>query len=447
MQTKTALAHLRKILSFSIVIVVFMAACTSSSPGLTGPQKINILAEKYVRLGLNIGQYDPVFIDAYFGPDSLKPTGNQLPAFPKDTLLTAVNQLIEECNQFRSATDNDTLLKRATWIIGQLKAFHRRIQIFAGDNPSFDDESMDLFGTKAPTYPESHFQSLLASLDSMLPGKGPIPDRFQQLANRFIIPKDKLDTVFKASIAECRKRTLAHYQLPKEEGFQLEFVSDKPWNGYNWYKGHYNSLIQINTDLDIFIEKAIDVGSHESYPGHHVYNMLLEKNLYNDKGWVEISMYPLFSPQSLIAEGSANYGIEMVFPGYEKNVFAKNVLLPLAGLDTTGLDIYFNALSIKGALNYIRNEVARGLLDGSMPENKAIDWLMNYGLYNRQTAEKGISFIRLNRSYVINYNYGMDLVKKYIERKTGSAVDATARWEAFGWLLSNPVTVADLETK
>jgi hypothetical protein len=157
---------------------------------------------------------------------------------------------------------------------------------------------------------------------------------------------------------------MEHYSIPANEDFKLEFVNDKPWGGYNWYKGNYQSIIQINTDLDIFIDRAIDVGSHESYPGHHVYNMLLEKNLYRDKGWVEISLYPLFSPQSLIAEGSANYGIDMVFPGTESKVaFCKKVLLPLAGLDTTGISAYFRALDTRGQLNFAGNEVGRGILN------------------------------------------------------------------------------------
>jgi hypothetical protein len=278
----------------------------------------------------------------------------------------------------------------------------------------------------------------------VLPGKGDIPKRFQDLANRFIIPKNKLDTVFKTAIQECRKRTLAHYDLPKNENFSLEFVTDKPWSGYNWYKGNYQSVIQVNTDLAIFIERAIDVGSHESYPGHHVYNMLLEKNLYRGKGWVEISLYPLFSPQSLIAEGSANYGIDVVFPGPEKNKFAKEVLLPLAGLDTAGLDTYFKALDIKGELNYVRNEVARGLLNGTMTEAEAIRWLMDYGLNNKETAVKAISFIKVNRSYVINYNYGKDIVKNYIESKGGTISNPEKRWELFGWLLSNEVIPSEL---
>ena len=44
-----------------------------------------------------------------------------------------------------------------------------------------------------------------------------------------------------------------------------------------------------------------------------VFNMLLEKNLVRDRGWHEFSVYPLFSPQSLIAEGTANYGIDIAF--------------------------------------------------------------------------------------------------------------------------------------
>ena len=39
------------------------------------------------------------------------------------------------------------------------------------------------------------------------------------------------------------------------------------------------------------------------------------------RGWTEYSVYPLYSPQSLIAEGSANYGIDLAFPGPEKLTF------------------------------------------------------------------------------------------------------------------------------
>ncbi|CAN5599816.1 hypothetical protein BH10BAC2_BH10BAC2_32440 [soil metagenome] len=427
------------------VVILWLVSCGEQA-AINDTAKLNALATQYVRLGLSIGQYDADFVDAYYGPDSLKPTGAPQPAFPKDSLLAATTSLMQQLNAFDS-TGNDTLAKRAVWIQAQLKAFERRIKIFSGENTSFDDESKDLYGVTAPVYDEEHFKLLVAKLDSLLPGKGGINGRFQQLANHFIIPKDKLDTVFKTSIAECRKRTMQHYTLPAEENFSLEYVTNKPWSGYNWYKGNYRSVIQINTDLQIFIDRAVDVGSHESYPGHHVYNMLLEKKLYRDKGWVEISLYPLFSPQSLIAEGSANYGIAVAFPGEEKVKFVKNVLLPLAGLDTTGVDLYFKALSIKEELNYARNEVARMLLDDRLikedAEKWAIQWLKDYCLMNDETAVKSISFIRKNRSYVINYNYGKDLVGQYITAKGGTESKEKLS-EVFGELLSNEVMTTDL---
>lgn len=405
---------------------------------------IDPLAERYVRLALQIGQYDADFVDAYYGPDSLKPILPKLAAFPKDSFLLSVKDLKKQFEEIASSTKNDTIKTRASWISGQLTAFDRRIRIFSGQLDSFDVESKALFGVVAPTYKEDFFLAQLAQLDSFLPGKGSVAGRFQQLANRFIIPKKKLDTVFKVAIAEARRRTLQHFELPATEDFKLEYVTNKPWSGYNWYKGNYQSLIQINTDLNIFIDRAIDVGSHESYPGHHVYNMLLEKKLYREKGWVEISLYPLFSPQSLIAEGSANYGIDVVFPGIDKEQFTRDILLPLAGLDTTGIGLYYKATALKGKLNFARNEVARGIVNGTMDEKEVMRWLTTYCLYNNETAVKSISFIKKNRSYVINYNYGQELVKNYIESKGGTEANSKKRWELFEWLLSNPVTTGEL---
>ena len=423
-------------------ILLFLLSCAKKEQK-SEAQQLNYLAENYVRLGLTIGQYDADFVDAYYGPDSLKTAISKSSIFPKDSLLNLVTELR---TSLKNSTEklNDSSKVRARWMSQQLLAFDRRIRIYSGEFKTFDEESKELFGISAPVYPEEHYKLLLDTLNQLLPGKGTVQDRFQNLANRFIIPENKLDTIFKTTIAEARKSTKAYYSLPETETFTIEYVKDKPWSGYNWYKGNYTSLIQINTDTRIFIERAIDVGSHESYPGHHVYNMLLEKNLYQDKGWVEISLYPLFSPQSFIAEGSANYGIDLVYPGNKKVKFAKEILLPLARLDTAYIANYFNALTIRGKLNYARNEAARGIVNQTMNDKQALEWLMNYCLYNQETALKSISFIKKYRSYVINYNYGQDLVRNYIE---SNGADTEKRWEVFEKLLSNPVLPKELLIK
>src|SRR4029077_1061160 len=126
------------------------------------------------------------------------------------------------------------------------------------------------------------------------------------------------------------------------------------------------SLIQVNTDLPIYIDRAIDLACHEGYPGHHVYNSLLEKNLVKDRGWIEFSVYPLFSPQSLIAEGSANYGIDVAFPGSERITFERDVLFPAAGLNPARAAEYNEVQAVVDRLSYAGNEAARRYLNGEI---------------------------------------------------------------------------------
>ena len=427
---------MRTIFLFMALVCTIVAAAQRKATGL------DRLAEDYVKLGLAIGQYDGDFVDAYYGPEEWKPKGDQSATFPKDSFLRAIDGLKAQLRAVRNDGRYSQEQKdRARWIIDQLTAFGRRVRIFSGETASFEIECKELFGIVPPKYEEAHFQKLIARLDRMLPGRGTVAERYNLLASRFIIPNDKLDTVFRAAIAESRSRTLRHYPLPANEDFRLEFVKDKPWTGYNWYKGNFQSLIQLNTDRTMYIDRAIDVASHESYPGHHVYNALLEQKLYRQKGWAEICLYPLFSPQSFIAEGSANYGIDVVFPGKEK-IRVATKLLRLAGLDTAGVTLYFDALEIFRQLNYARNEAARGWINGTLTEEQAVAYLVRNGLNTEADAPKNMRFIKAYRSYVINYNYGLDLVKKNVEKRGGK--DPAKRWSVFRTILSQEVRPVEL---
>jgi hypothetical protein len=55
-----------------------------------------------------------------------------------------------------------------------------------------------------------------------------------------------------------------------------------------------------------------------------------------------------------------------------------------------------------------------------------------------------VRFIDTYRSYVINYNYGRDLVAAYIEGRGGTADRPERRWELFTELLSTPRLPSDL---
>ena len=430
----------KKILNnlFLFTLLNFICSCSNTKTTTAPGNNLDNLAKEYVQLGLFIGNFDTDFVDAYYGPESLKvPASGK--TFPKDSLLLAVDSLTGVISSVQN--DGKDQQKRKVWMLQQLKAFKERIRIFSGSTKSFDEEAMELFGVKPPHFKDAHYSALINELDAILPGSGAIPDRLQQLNSRFIIPKEKVDTVFKTAIQEARQRTKQYYKVPANEDFELEYVTGKSWSGYNWYKGNYKSLIQISNDVPLYIERAIDLACHEGYPGHHVYNMLLEENLYNKKGWVEISLYPLFSPQSLIAEGSANYGIELAFPGDEKINYLKNVLLPLAGLDTTGIGAYLKGITIMRKLNFLRNEVASDLFDKKINEEGAVTKLMTLGLMGKESATRSVQFIKKYRSYVLNYNYGLQLISDYIEKGSPTKEE---KWKRFYTLLSNPVVPRDL---
>jgi hypothetical protein len=180
----------------------------------------------------------------------------------------------------------------------------------------------------------------------------------------------------------------------------------------------------------------VDLACHEGYPGHHVYNALLEKHLVRDRGWIEFTVYPLFSPQSLIAEGTANYGIAVAFPGEERVRFERDVLFPAAGLDPATAADYYDVQALTEKLAYAGNEAARQYLDGKIDAAAAASWLEKYALMARPRAEQRVRFMDQYRSYVINYNLGKDMVRDFVERHARG--DANARWTAFGRLLSSP---------
>jgi hypothetical protein len=285
------------------------------------------------------------------------------------------------------------------------------------------------------------YDSLIEKLSERLPGEGDLSTRYEAYSEAFIIPADKLDIVFQAAIDEARVRVKQHLDLPENESFEIEYVSDKPWSAYNWFKGNAQSLIELNIDYPIYIERAIDIACHEGYPGHHVYNTMLEKNLVKDRNWHEFQVYPLFSPQSFIAEGSANYGVEMAFGQKERIEFEKNVLFPLAGLDTSKVEEYYEIQMLRKGLQAASIDIARAYLSMEIDHDTAIDYLKKYLQFTTPRAEQRLSFYDRYRSYVINYTLGEEFVRRHIEDELDSG---ESKWELFNEILSTPRTASTL---
>ena len=424
---------------FPVWFAVLAAGALVSAQAPAPADPYRSVAEQYVKLVLAVGQHDGDYVDAFYGPPEwLKEAeAAKKPLAAIDAQAAAVGTELAGITVKPDPRDAEMWGLRRQYLTRQLAALRSRVAMLQGKRLTFDEESLALYDAVAPIKPVSEFEAVLKQLDAKLTGEGTLIERYDRFKQAFVIPTARIDRVFQEAIRGCRGR-VPSLNLPITERFTVEYVTNKSWSGYNWYQGDFRSLIQVNTDLPIYIDRAVDLACHEGYPGHHVYNALLEKNLVKDRGWIEYTVYPLFSPQSLIAEGTANYGIEVAFSKPDRLAFEREVLFPLAGLQAERAAEYYEVLDLVDRLSYAGNEAARQYLDGKIDRAATVAWLEKYAMYTKPRAEQRLKFIEQYRSYVINYNLGKDLVRAYVERKMGREKTSQRRWREFTALLMSP---------
>ncbi|HYI63265.1 MAG TPA: hypothetical protein VEW71_00115 [Allosphingosinicella sp.] len=427
-----------------IFLAAFSSTLLAAAAPLSPPQRdsLDAVARDYVRLTLEIGERDPGYVDAYYGPAEWREAARANPRSTAD--LAAAAEAMKRRLEAVPAARGGLEARRKAFLLAQLTAAGYRLRLVQGDTLSFAEEAWGLYGVRPELRPLDHYDPVLARIERLVPGAGTLAERVEAFAGRFVIPPARLDAVMRAAIAECRRRTAQYIPLPAEEAFTLEFVTGQTWSGYNWYQGNYRSLIQINTDFPVRMGRAIDLGCHEGYPGHHAYNMLLERELARGRGWVEYMVYPLYSPQSFIAEGSANYGIELAFPGDDRRDFERRILYPLAGISSERAETYLALQAAIRDLAGARFTIARDFLEGRITREQAIELTRRYQLVSRARAEQAIAFTTQYRAYVINYGLGLDMVRAHVE---AAGSDRVRRWAAIRALLSEPVLPADLAAR
>ncbi len=418
---------MRAKLALCLSILMSMSACTLDQE-----------AERFVKLGLEQGEYDPDYVDAYLGPNEWADAAKEN-LRSKNDLAEAIATLLSDLKEI-SPTDSESIIRHRA-LLRNVRAMDTRIRMARGETFSFAEEARLIYDATLPDYEFSEFDRALEEIAKLIPGEGDLAERVDAFRNTLVIPEDRLDAVIDRAIEECRQRTSRYISLPPSEHFTLEYVNDKSWSGYNWYQGDNESLMQINLDFPVKIDSAIRLGCHEGYPGHHVWNVLVENRLLKEKGWTEYSIFPLFSPAGLIGEGSANYGVHLAFPDDEKIEFEREVLFPLAGLDPEKAAILdkLNKLSLR--LGHALTATAQLYLDGKITREEAIEQRRKYSLTSRARAEQSVRFIEQYRSYVLNYNLGQDIVKEYIEKQGD---DQSSRWAAFEGMLTELSSASDM---
>ncbi|HXV59505.1 MAG TPA: hypothetical protein VEK15_02340 [Vicinamibacteria bacterium] len=359
-----------------------LGAVLAVSAFIACSEGVDAHARRYVELSLAWNEHDAGYVDAYFGPD--------LPA-PKMT-----REAIREQAIGLSSALGETPGERGRNLRRLVDSLVGRIDVVEGRIVSFDDESMAVNGVVPPELETD------------------IPVELDGTFERPVVSASAIDAVLAAALAECRTRTKRLIDLPDTENVRLELVHGEPWAAYHLYEGRYQSVVQFNLDFPLFVDRAIDEICHEAYPGHHVQQVLVERHLVEKRGFIEYSVRPLFGPMSFLAEGSANYALELLFPGDERMAFERDVLFPLAGLEPSAAPVCDRLRRRRKLLQPAIVDVARQNLDGELDLYSAILRLEKQGVVEPRAS---LEFAWRYRSQIAAYTYGESLVRRRLEKE------------------------------
>jgi hypothetical protein len=405
----------RRPLSFAppaVALLVWMtvAGCQPKSPAA----KLQDQAERFVRLGTALGHTKTKEVDAYFGPNQLDQRDDAKAPARADILVQA-RALQAEIGKDTDPAD----AARRTALSSQLQYFIALVDSMTSDKRlPFDEEAKRLYGVVVPPQNEAAAKDKMAQLDALLPGQGDIAFRVASFRNRYIIPAEKRSSVFARALEECRRRTKQHWKLPENENLKVEWTQDVE-SAWHRYQGNGQSLLQVNFAAVTYMGTPLDVACHEGYPGHHAQFLLRDAAASPSSLPVEDTMVLLRTPGSVLREGAADYGVDLVFPPAERLAFERDVLFPLAGFPAADAEKYLQVHHLIGELALSVLPALRDYRDGNLSFNSATFRLENDALIS--SPEALLKFVDDYGAYVVGYTVVRDQVRDYVEKSAANS--------------------------
>ena len=352
------------------------------------------------------------FVDYYYGPPEWKAEAEA--EKPDDELVRDAMALED------TLAEQGFEAHRATYSEKQVGALETVCRKLNGETFSLEEEVQRCFDIYPELIPESQFEQGLALLDEALPGDGNLPDRLQGWRNRYQLVQEKSGLLLKfmqRATVESLRRTQTFVNLPVDEDIEMQTVSDKVYMGENWYLGNYRSRVELNTDLPTDLNGLLDFMCHEGYPGHHTEFVLKEQRLYRERGYLEQSIFPIISPQSVISEGIATSACEMLFSPEEAEQWLAEHIYPEAGIepDTVHIAKLRKALEL---LEYPVGGNAAFLLHEGRSDDEVMQYLIKYSMLPDEDALKYLEFLKVpfQQAYIFTYFYGRQLMKPWLQR-------------------------------
>ena len=401
------------------------------------------LVQRYLELGLALGRHVEGLVDAYYGPPEHAARASAGPAVAPAALAERARRLLGDLDAgvplegdagtgapgAPAGADS----QRRRWLAAQVRGLHTTARRLAGEAIAYPDEVEWCYGVRPAPVPEEEFAAAHARLAEVVPGSGPLAERFVAWRESHAVSPDRLEAAIGSLADDLRERTQSRLGLPEGERVDFELVTDRPWSGFNYYLGDLRSRVAVNIDLPVLSTSLAHLVAHEAYPGHHTEHSRKEAGLVRRRRWMEETIFLVGTPQCLLAEGLADLGLEVVVGPRPEAMVAAH-LRPLGiRYDAELIATVSEAAEV---LSKVRANAAWRLHVDSADPDLVVDELARWSLSSRPRAEKAVAFLLDDtwRAYITCYVEGLALCRAFVGTDTGR----------FARLVSEQLVPADL---
>ena len=245
-------------------------------------------------------------IDAYFGPKNLSPKKTKTHLSPEnllanlDTLIEKTKEIADELRRIATASDLESIKAIIKWLSGENTPYTRLVEEIFGITP-----------TKFAQNEIQKAQQRVEEASTTLPGTS-VSEKILKWRERNKIFGEKLKKTINTEIKKLTKEIAQSFEkhiftyFPtkiENRGVIYKTVKNKPWGGYNYYKGNYKSVNAFNIDRPFNKHSLISASYHEYE--HHIANLCKEK-YYRENKTLDLAAVLLNTKRSIIDEGTAD---------------------------------------------------------------------------------------------------------------------------------------------
>lgn len=395
-------------------------ALPGAGPG--GPSSLDDVAERYVRVTLQLAQHQPSLVEAWRGPDSWRPG----PRRPVAVIRTGIEQLRTDAAADQRQGDR----ARQTYLRQQIDGLWVAARRLSGETMRVSDEAGAALGGEVAACIEQMSPANAAGaariaharqrLEQQLPGGEGLHHRYRVFRARHALAPGHLTKALAAARDACQRRVLERIPLPEGEAVELEPATGFGLEGAATYEGQLRTRVRIDLSGTLDVARLLWVVAHETYPGHHVQHVLAERATVGTRHWQERALWPVFGRHLLCAEGAAEAGAALLFdgPAFEDACREVAEAVDLPSTDVAQLVGVHRAVA---ELDGVMVATARAYLDGQIGSDAAAEQLEHEGLVIDPQRLLGV--IERQRTRFLVYPVGRRLVWSAI-----NAGPVTDRW-------------------